>query len=145
MKSTLVAGLIAVLMLTTGHGVGAASDAPTADGDDVVVTFTPGKADPGGAAVEDASGCNINVCIYLTGSGLVLSQWRTTAYVASATCTRASFWANGTRVRQSATYCSSGPGTISATWTNPGSFTNGTQACNSWTVVSGYPCKTIQS
>lgn len=149
-QSSMIGVVVGTVLALTSSAVAAGSETDqgeVARHDDMTVDFTPGERSlsMGDVSVQDASGCNGNVCIYLTGTGLVVDRWRTTAYVSSAKCVSASFWANGVRVRQSATYCTSGAGTISSTWNSPGPFADGTQACNSWSGVSGYPCKTIQS
>lgn len=109
---------------------------------DLLIEFTPDSDEPV-LSLLSASGCNVDVCIYLTGSGLTVDRWRTTGYVTSNECSRARFRANGSIIKSSSLYCPSSSGTLSATWDNPGRFANGTQACNSWTNVTGYPCKTI--
>lgn len=119
-------------------GSGDANGWVVQDGD-LTVEFTP----DGGFTTQSASGCNVNVCIYLTGTGLTVDRWRTTGYVTAGTCSRARFHANDTIIKTSSLHCPSTSGTLSATWDNPGRFANNTQACNSWTNVSGYPCKTI--
>ena len=109
---------------------------------DLLIEFTPESSEPT-LSLLSASGCNVDVCIYLTGSGLTVDRWRTTGYVTSNECSRARFWANGSIIKSSSLYCPSSSGTLSATWDSPGRFANETQACNSWTNVTGFPCKTI--
>lgn len=130
--------------LTVGPGRGEVAipvtHAAVPDGD-LLVEFTPDTS--GEITILSASGCNYDVCIYLTGSGLTVDKWRTTGYVTSNECSRAKFWANGDLIKTSSLYCPSTSGTLSVTWDNPGRFADGTKACNSWTNVTGYPCKTI--
>jgi hypothetical protein len=125
-------------MATTPEGAWAVSEG------DLLIEFTPDESAPE-LTILSASGCNVDVCIYLTGSGLTVDRWRTTGYVRGGTCSRGRFWANGTLVKTSAQYCPSSAGTLSATWESPGRFSDPTQACNSWGNVTGYPCKTISS
>jgi hypothetical protein len=146
-RNRLVAVLVVTLLLIP-MGAAHARQAPTAtegwsvqDGD-LLIEFTPESPDDA-VTLLSASGCNVDVCIYLTGSGLTVDRWRTTGYVTSNECSRARFWANGSIVKASSLFCPSSSGTLSATWESPGRFANGTQACNSWTNVTGYPCKTI--
>lgn len=137
---------VATSLLLGPVGSVAAADTDGADGGwtaregDVTVTFTPA----GDASANDSSGCDGRVCIILTGSGVTLGQWRTTAAVSTADCASARFWSNGALVRSSGTYCSSGPGTLTATWDAPSRFPDNTTACNSWTDITGYPCQTIK-
>lgn len=91
-------------------------------------------------STQDASGCNINVCIFLTGSGLTVDSWRTTAAVSGYKCGYAYFWRNGGVIR---TIYACGDGTASATWSSPGTFSHGDELCNTWTIASGKPCKKI--
>lgn len=139
---------LGILLVTTFHaGSAAAEEGPdsgwTWDQGDMTVAFVPDEGGEPGFSTQDAGGCNGHVCIYLTGSGTHLDRWMTTADVASASCTSASFWADGAVVRRSTTVCTSGSGTVTATWNNPGTFPHGTQACNSWSGVQGHPCKMI--
>ena len=138
-----------MLLLPVSPASAAAPDPPRGNADgwsvrdgDLLIEFTPDSATTD-VALMSASGCNVDVCIYLTGSGLTVDQWRTTGYVTSNECSRARFWANGSIIKSSSLYCPSSSGTLSTTWFSPGRFANGTQACNSWTNVTGYPCKTI--
>ena len=108
---------------------------------DITVEFIPDE--PGTVGTMSASGCNIDVCIYLYGSGLTVDKWETTGTVTSSTCSYARFYADDTLIATSSTICSSGSGTLKATWNNPGWFADGTQLCNSWSGISGYPCKTV--
>lgn len=93
-------------------------------------------------STQDASGCNVNVCVFLQGSGLSVTSWRTTAYSSSYQCGYAYFWRNGGVTR---TVYACGSGTVSVTWSSPGTFSHGDQLCNTWTIASGNPCKTIYS
>lgn len=90
--------------------------------------------------IESADGCNGYVCISVEGSGLSVSSWRTTASVSSYRCESAYFKRNGYTIKIMSDCDSS---TLSTTWWNPGSFSDGDQLCNTWSNISGEPCITI--
>lgn len=152
-------GLAAMLLLALASSAAIASPASAVEQNDgarapdmesgnvrlVRVRFIPAGETDGEASIMDASGCNQNVCIVLTGTGTYLSKWRTTASVTSATCSYARFHRNDSVIRTSATICSSGSGTLEAIWESPGYFTDGDKLCNSWNGISGYPCKYIEA
>ena len=146
----IVVCVLVTLLTVTGTSAAHADPAQPdkSDGDgwvvkegDVTIEFTPRPSE----ALRDASGCNGSVCIYLKGAGRTLTRWRTTAYVSSADCAAARYWTNGRLARSTRNYCTNGPGTLTATWHNPGTFPDNTRACNSWTNINGYPCKMVRS
>lgn len=96
------------------------------------------------ASPLSASGCNGSVCIDVQGSGSQVSDWETTAWAASPTCTYANFWVNGALARQGNQQCVSGGTELRSDWTNT-SFPNGTVLCNTWAGIQGKPCETIES
>lgn len=109
----------------------------------LLVAATLSYASPAEAqevGTEAASGCNIDVCIFLDGSGLTVTKWRTTGTVSGYKCGYAYFWRNGSVIRS---IYACGDGTVSATWNSPGTFSHGDELCNTWTVASGKPCATI--
>lgn len=103
------------------------------------VLVRPGAAEAQ-VTTQDAQGCNGDVCIILKGSGTNVTSWRTTAGVSGYQCGYAYFWRNGSVIR---TVYACGTGTLSTTWSSPGSFSDGDELCNSWSAASGYPCKYI--
>lgn len=91
---------------------------------------------------EDASGCNIDVCIALEGTGLTVDRWRTTGYESGSHCNYVYFWRNDTIIR---THYVCGTGQLATSWNSPGSFSDGDVLCNTWSGISGKPCKTIHA
>ncbi len=128
--------------------------------DEVLTTVGPGMAGPDGVVPEiilaqprtgtrdedmsplDASGCNGDVCIWLTGSGLQVDNWETRGYPDSYRCGYAKFWRNGQVIATSNTACG-GSGTVFYSSYGSGWFADGTQLCNTWTNLAGKPCKTV--
>ena len=90
-----------------------------------------------------SSNCNGSVCAYVQGSGTQVTDWETTAYAASATCTYANFWVNYVLARQSAQQCIPGGTRLRSDWKNT-SFPTGTVLCNTWANIPGEPCETIK-
>jgi hypothetical protein len=90
-----------------------------------------------------ASGCNDSVCIDLEGSGSQVSDWETTAWAGSATCTYADYWANYVLERQGTRQCVQAGTELESNWDNT-SWPNGTVLCNTWPGISGEPCETIE-
>ncbi len=91
---------------------------------------------------QSASGCNQNVCIYVTGSGLHVDSWTSSA-VGPVGCTTANFDAGSEHAHYKV--CSDNNGNY---FVNPGinrNFANGTKLCNSWDNIPGYPCETVHS
>jgi hypothetical protein len=101
------------------------------------------KAQPGPGAPQSASGCSGHVCIYLQTSGSLVTDWETTAYAGTATCTYADFWANGVLEAQTGTQCVPA-GTELRSDLKGVSFPSGTLLCNTWPGISGEPCETIR-
>lgn len=97
----------------------------------------------GGVIPMSSSGCNSLVCIYITGTGLKVTDWDTSAGYYSYLCTYAAFW-NGSRIlTTSNTVCTTGP--FFAVWGVTRNYVPGTQLCNTWVGISGRPCETIHS
>lgn len=101
-----------------------------------------GPAHAQDVGTEDASGCNVAVCIFLKGSGTTVDSWTTDGYASGYHCNYAHFWRNGS-VTRSVYVC--GTGTNTTTWNSPGTFSDGDELCNTWSGISGKPCKTIQA
>lgn len=101
--------------------------------------------DPDAVTVSSATGCNVDVCIALTGSGLTVDKWETRGYVTGAQCSYARYLRNDSVIATSGTVCSSGAGWLVSTWNNPGTFADGTILCNTWSGITGKPCKTVQA
>jgi len=93
---------------------------------------------------DSASGCNVNVCISLTGSGTVVDTWETEGYNSAEDpfCTFSVYWLGGDVLDTGENVCG-GLGWYVG-YLGYGIATGGTiQACNSWISISGYPCETI--
>lgn len=95
------------------------------------------------SAPASSSDCNGSVCEYVQGSGTQVTDWETTAYAASATCTYANFWVNYVLKRQSSQQCVAGGTQLRSDWKNT-SFPDGTVLCNTWANIAGEPCVTIR-
>lgn len=89
-----------------------------------------------------AQGCNGSVCIDVDGSGLTVTNWRTTAAWSGYKCETAYFWRNSGVIR---TQSGCGTNGASANWSSPGNFSDGDKLCNTWSDVSGKPCITIHA
>ena len=92
--------------------------------------------DPPGASAHaladgpaSSSTCNGSVCEYVQGSGTEVTDWETTAYAGSATCTYANFWVNYVLERQSSQQCVAAGTQLRSDWRNT-SFPVGTVLCN---------------
>jgi hypothetical protein len=85
------------------------------------------------------------VCIFVTGSGLNVSDWTTTVKLPKTMCSTAHFLVNGVLVVNGPNICGTSGNELGADWSNPGNFANGTSLCNTWTGVSGEACITVHS
>jgi hypothetical protein len=132
----LAAGLliIAVGALTAG--------AASASTPDAGVT---GAAPGFGVIPDSANGCNGPVCIYVTGTGLHVSDWSTSLALSRSMCSTASFLVNGVLWASGVNECGSAGDELVSDWSDPGNFPNGTVLCNTWSGVSGKPCETVHS
>lgn len=93
-----------------------------------------------------ASGCNKQVCIYVTGTKLHITAWQSTGVSAPAICTYAAFWRNTTIMSTTPEICGPQNTTYVATKGGlPADFLNGTILCNSWVSIAGKPCETVHS
>ena len=91
-----------------------------------------------------SSTCNGSVCEYVQGSGTQVTDWETTAYAGTATCTYANFWVNYVLERQSSRQCVAAGTKLRSDWTDT-SFPAGTVLCNTWSGISGEPCVTMKA
>jgi hypothetical protein len=92
---------------------------------------------------ESAYGCNNSVCISISGQGLFVSDWYTSAYFVGHVETFAVYWDNGKPCATSNAFWSTPSTWESSEWTPDEYFSNNTQLCNSWWDHSGYPCETV--
>ena len=98
---------------------------------------------PGSVHPDSASGCNQSICIAVTGSGLNVSDWTTTAVLPRTMCSTADFLVNGS-VWATGYGCASSGDQLKADWSDPGNFANGTVLCNTWSGIAGKPCETVE-
>jgi hypothetical protein len=94
---------------------------------------------------DSANTCSGSVCIYVTGTGLNVSNWATSATITRAMCSTANFLVNGVVWAIGAQTCGPADSNLVSVWSDPGNFANGTQLCNTWSGVSGEPCITVHS
>jgi hypothetical protein len=92
-----------------------------------------------------ASTCSGNVCEYVTGSGLNVSNWSTTAFISRSMCSTPHFLVNGSIRKTGVLTCGPANTDLGSDWSNPGNFPNGTVICNTWSGISGEPCVTVHS
>lgn len=96
------------------------------------------------ATPRDASGCNLEVCIEVIGSGLTVNNWNTVAYTTGPQCSFAGYWEGGQLAFTGKQLC--GDGVLETFASNfDGPFDNGEQVCNTWVDIAGKPCETIHS
>lgn len=90
-------------------------------------------------------GCNQNVCIDVTGAGVLVSRWATQAF-GNVGCTRAYFHAQSSTVA-SPTICSTrhGDGVYFYSEGPAGSYQDRDALCNSWEGIAGYPCIEVRA
>lgn len=91
---------------------------------------------------DSASGCNDQVCIEVTGTGLEVTKWYTAAYSPDNDdiCSYPAFWVDGELDFTGEEIC----GTLLEAWDDePEWFDNHTQLCNTWPGVAGRPCETV--
>ena len=98
-----------------------------------------------GPIADSAVGCSGPVCIYVTGTGLHVSDWSTSLALSKSMCSTASFLVNGVLWASGVNECGSAGNELVSDWSSPGNFPNGTVLCNTWTGVSGKPCETVHS
>ncbi len=98
-----------------------------------------------GITPDSANGCASSVCIYVTGTGLHVSDWTTSVALSRSMCSTASFLVNGVLWASGVNQCGSAGNELVSDWSSPGNFPNGTVLCNTWSGVSGKPCETVHS
>lgn len=90
-----------------------------------------------------ASGCNEQVCIDVSGDGLFVSQWATTAFTLTGGCYYAYYHAQSFSVT-SPQLCGSA-GTFYDESGPAGYYQDGEELCNNWSGIQGYPCIEIEA
>jgi len=94
-----------------------------------------------------ASGCNQEVCIIITGSGLKVTGWQTTGEYTGAKdpfCTYSVYWAPGNTVYATGIVVCGGQGTYYGYFADvPIVWTTNIQICNTWAGIPGKPCETV--
>lgn len=99
---------------------------------------------PPSVNVRDASGCNDNVCIDITGSGLRVTWWNTQAF-GNAGCIYSYYFKNNVQVTRFGKFCSNGQdGVYYNNWNVNALFDNGDKLCNTWGQIAGEPCEFIE-
>jgi hypothetical protein len=98
-----------------------------------------------GIVPDSANGCSGAICIFVTGSGLHVSDWQTSVALSKSMCTTASFLVNGTLRASGVSQCGSANTELVSDWSSPGNFPNGSVLCNTWSGISGKPCETVHS
>jgi hypothetical protein len=131
-----VAGLsvVGVAVLTTGTAT-ASAPAVTVNSPVPNIRIMP----------DSANGCSGAICIFVTGSGLHVSDWQTSVALTRSTCSSASFLVNGVLFASGGTQCGAAGDELVSDWESPGNFANGTVLCNTWSGISGKPCETVHS
>jgi hypothetical protein len=94
---------------------------------------------------DSASTCGGAVCIFVTGSGLQVTDWSTSANLSRTMCTTASFLVNGVLYASGVRTCGSSGDELISDLSGTRYFANGTQLCNTWTNISGEACATVHS
>jgi hypothetical protein len=96
------------------------------------------------ARPASGSGCNFDVCIEVTGTGLEVTKWYTAAYApgTSSICASPVFWIDGGIDIVGDEIC----GTLLEAWDDQTEyFDDQTQLCNTWTGVAGKPCLVVHT
>jgi hypothetical protein len=103
------------------------------------------SAPVGGVVPLTANTCSGSVCIYVVGSGLSVTSWSTSVIISKAGCSTPKFLDNGSVIRTGPSICGSAGYELEYVWSAPGSFSNNTQLCNTWSGYSGEPCITVHN
>lgn len=93
---------------------------------------------------NSASGCNVNVCMQLHGSGLTVDTWNSQAQLSVTMCSFGVYWAAGVIFRTTNQACGSA-GTLLEAYGTSTTWPNNTKLCNSWVNIVGKPCNTVHS
>jgi len=97
---------------------------------------------------DSANGCNLDVCIDITGSGTNVDNWTTTAF-GNVGCTQPVFlWTEPGQLTSrefGPEICptSGGDGVYYDTEGPEGFFPGGSHLCNTWIRIAGEPCENI--
>jgi hypothetical protein len=85
-----------------------------------------------------------NVRLRLTGSGLYVSTWYTSAYLVEGGCSWGGFWEDGDLIGTGPTECLP-IGHFGQVWNSTGDihFSGDTEVCNTWIDVAGRPCAEV--
>jgi hypothetical protein len=126
--------LVTVIGLSVGGGAATAA-----------TTSTDVAAVSGVIRPLTADTCSGAVCIYVTGSGLNVSDWETTVLLSKTMCSTASFYDNGVIYALGEQTCGSSGNKLLSNLGNAGNFPNGTILCNKWSGFSGDACVTVHS
>jgi hypothetical protein len=99
---------------------------------------------------DSASGCNVDVCEEVYGSGLTVTGWKTHAlWGGGQKCTQAYYIEAypSTVVFYGDWVCGSGPGVFYGEVTSglPRGFPNGKLLCAHWYAINGRPCETVHA
>lgn len=94
-----------------------------------------------GVQPDSAFGCTANVCIYISGSGLLVNEWDTSVSNNVYTCTFAAYWVRGSIYSTTNSVC--GNSDFWGYWAAGRTFVDGSQLCNTWAGFAGKPCETI--
>ncbi|MFC1420063.1 hypothetical protein [Streptacidiphilus cavernicola] len=114
----------------------------------LIKSGTGGGADP--ASIQpstvrpmDAAGCAGKVCIGITGKGLHVDSWITSADVSAYQCSFGGFWEDGGLIDTGPEVCDSN----GVLWNQAldVDFSEDTHVCNSWLNISGKPCEEVHS
>jgi hypothetical protein len=132
----LAAGLLVVAVGTL------TAQAASASSPDVALTSAVPNI---GIIPDSANGCSSSVCIYVTGTGLHVSDWTTSVALSRSMCSTASFLVNGVLRASGVNQCGGAGDELVSDWSSPGNFPNGTVLCNTWSGVAGKPCETVHS
>ena len=103
------------------------------------------KEPRGSAQPASASGCNGDVCIDITGTGVIITKWGTTGY-GNVGCTWANFYYEGGDYAGPDVCPNSADPGVYYDYTGPtGYYRSGSEVCNAWYRIPGFPCETIHS
>ncbi|MGW7260525.1 hypothetical protein [Streptomyces sp. NPDC054834] len=113
------------------------------------ISVTKSKAHSRLVGPASAHPCDDQVCMDITGTGLTVDKWTSTA-AGNVGCTIATGdWLHGTTygAKHSGLICSdsSGPGIYYWAHGPKGHYPNGTEVCTYWDEISGYPCAEIHN
>lgn len=129
---TVAAGVLAIGMSALASQAVAANAAPPGVGNIGIIP-------------DSASTCGGPVCIFVTGSGLQVTDWSTSVVLPRSECSTASFLVNGVLYASGVRTCGAAGDELISDLSGTRYFANGTQLCNTWTNISGEACATVHS